>query len=372
MEGERFLGAEEELWGQLHTFVQDARSTGATPCDLEDVNAEGVEIERMSAVQTFHTVAMRFGGRTMTAQEREELDSKGEEALGGLIARVLDEPAFDHAIRETFNDVLLTDAGLVDRVSHPGDYLDEEHFPDHMWFAKLDVSERQEPSDGTRLGLVRGPLELIVHVIKNDHPFSEVLTADYVMMNAFAAKSYGVFDAQAFADPHDPDEFHPFTLGDDPLCCGDYPTAGILTNAYYLHRYPSTQTNRNRHRSRMVYQHFLGVDVMGLTPSREDPTKVAEFKNPVLDAPQCSVCHKVIDPMAGLFQKHDHQGRRRPTPDTWYQKDMLPPGFESTSLPADAARSPLQWLASQVVKDPRFVHATAKHAYRLVFSPPAP
>ena len=49
---------------------------------------------------------------------------------------------------------------------------------------------------------------------------------------------------------------------DQQSATGFYPHAGLLSTLQYLSRYPTTETNRNRLRARMYYQHFLGVDVL--------------------------------------------------------------------------------------------------------------
>ena len=40
-------------------------------------------------------------------------------------------------------------------------------------------------------GAARAPLELIAHVVENDRPYTEILTADYIMANPMAAAAYG-------------------------------------------------------------------------------------------------------------------------------------------------------------------------------------
>ena len=48
-----------------------------------------------------------------------------------------------------------------------------------------------------QFGFRRAPLELIAHVVENDRPYTEILTADYIMANPFAAKSlWGIDDIQ--------------------------------------------------------------------------------------------------------------------------------------------------------------------------------
>ena len=72
-----------------------------------------------------------------------------------------------------------------------------------------------------------------------------------------------------FRDPEDPFEYIPVRLTGAEGSRrertrsrrrGFYPHAGMLTVFQYLRRYPTTETNRNRLRARMYYQHFLGVE----------------------------------------------------------------------------------------------------------------
>ena len=53
----------------------------------------------------------------------------------------------------------------------------------------------------------RAPLELIAHVVENDRPYTEILTADYIMANPMAAAAYGA--STRFEDPEDHHEFKP-------------------------------------------------------------------------------------------------------------------------------------------------------------------
>ena len=58
-----------------------------------------------------------------------------------------------------------------------------------------------------QFGARRAPLELIAHVVENDRPYTEILTADYIMANPWAAAAYG--DSIRFEDPLNIHEFRP-------------------------------------------------------------------------------------------------------------------------------------------------------------------
>ena len=171
-------------------------------------------------------------------------------------------------------------------------------------------------------------------MVENDLPYTEVLTADYIMANPWAAAAYGA--STRFDDPQDAHEFKPSRivsyyrhgdgfesegdsfLGTRVLNPGplrtDYPHAGILNTTSFLMRYPSTATNRNRARARWAYYHFLGLDVEKSASRTTDPVALADTNNPTMHNPACTVCHKVLDPVAGAFQNYGDQGLYRDQP----------------------------------------------------------
>jgi hypothetical protein len=115
----------------------------------------------------------------------------------------------------------------------------------------------------------------------------------------------------------------------------------------YLARYPTTETNRNRLRARMYYQHFLGVDVLELAARVSDAAAAtAKYKVPTMEASECVVCHRTLDPVAGMFQDYWRfeanfaiYGKRK---GGWFT-DMFAAGFEAMICRRRRWRS-LQWL----------------------------
>ena len=100
----------------------------------------------------------------------------------------------------------------------------------------------------------------------------------------------------------------------------NYPHAGILNTTVFLRRYPTTATNRNRARARWTYYHFLGVDVEKSASRTADPVALADTNNPTMHNPACTVCHSVLDPVAGAFQNYGDDGFYR---DQWDGMDSL-------------------------------------------------
>ena len=99
-----------------------------------------------------------------------------------------------------------------------------------------------------------------------------------------------------------------------------YPHAGVLNTNAFLARYPTTPTNRNRARSRWTYYHFLGVDIEKSASRTTDPVALADTNNPTMHNPACTVCHRVLDPVAGAFQDYGDEGYYK---DQWGGMDSL-------------------------------------------------
>src|SRR5262249_27112566 len=126
----------------------------------------------------------------------------------------------------------------------------------------------------------------------------------------------------------------------------------------------------NRLRARMYYQHFLGVDVLELAARVSDAAAVtAKYKVPTMEASEGVVCHKTLDPVAGMFQDYWRFeanfalcGKRK---GGWFT-DMFGAGFEGEKLPAAERWRSLQWLGERTAKDPRFAVAMTEHVYYIL------
>jgi len=105
----------------------------------------------------------------------------------------------------------------------------------------------------------------------------------------------------------------------------DYPHAGVLNTQAFLNRYPSTETNRNRARARWTFYHFLGVDIEKSAPRTTDPVALADTNNPTLKNPACTVCHQVLDPVAGAFEHYGDVGYYN---ESWGGLDSLPYNYK--------------------------------------------
>ncbi len=317
-----------------------------------------------------------------------DLKSLGKpDGISTVLDGVMKEDAFYDRLREGFNDIFLT----LGADGNAETSLSYDHFEKtRLWYQKHDLSHIKDEKERRQAGYklanqyreaIHGePMRLIEHIVRNDKPFTEIVTADYIMVTPYSARGYGVFEEMKakFKNVDDPFEYIPVKLKalkgrakqqDQESATGFYPHAGLLSTFQYLCRYPTTETNRNRLRARMYYQHFLGVDVLELAARVSDAAAAtAKYKVPTMEAAECVVCHKTLDPLAGLFQDYwrfAEQGVYGKRKEGWFT-DMFGAGYEGVGLPATDRWRALQWLGERTIKDPRFAVAMVEHVYYIL------
>ena len=370
--------------------------------------------------RTLRRAALIFAGRLPTREEIGAVSDGRISSLRRTIRTLMKGPGFHEFLIRASNDRLLTDRHLSEEIIN---FRFQRFFVDlantrlAVLKASIDRGYRGGgPAYGewrasVQYGLARAPLELIAHVVENDRPYTEILTADYIMANPHTARAYGA--ATRFDNPADPEEFRPSRIEgyyrnddskivvdvDDGMLQGqrivnpgnlvtDYPHAGVLNTTVFLRRYPTTATNRNRARSRWTYYHFLGMDIEKSASRTTDAAALADTNNPTMNNPACTVCHRPMDPVAGAFQNYGEEGLYRDNfggldslanlykspqdgsespyrrGDTWY-RDMREPGFNGDAAPS--AETSLQWLARRIGADPRFAEAAVRFWWPGIF-----
>lgn len=375
-------------WLQFIDSVQNEIASNGTGSNLQGIFAA---VAKMDNEQTLRKAALLYAGRLPTQAEINSVSSGSEADLASAVRGLMQGDGFESFLMEAANDRLLTEAfsanvfGVVNRYYYPNSYQ-------YFQVPNTAGSDKRLTAEA----LAQEPLRLISHVVTNERPYTEVLTADYIMVNPYSAEVYG--GAVAFDNPGDPNEWREGRITEYYRCtvCAqndqnanfniptDYPHAGLLNSPAFLSRFPSTDTNRNRARARWAYYFFLGVDIEGLSERTTDQAALADENNPTLNNENCTVCHNIMDPVAGAFQNYGDEGFYKDQPggnhslppsyrfdnasdygpgDTWYS-DMLAPGFGNELAPN--SDNSIQWLADKFVKDPRFGYGTVYFWYPAV------
>ena len=345
----------------LARLGEDSSPAAPSPATLFD----GVAMETPAA--TLRHAALVFAGRVPTPAEYAAAADGGATALRQTLRGLMTGPGFHAFLLRAANDRLLTDRELArfSVIGNDGFFVDY----DNEYIRRRDAGDDAVWAwhHAVQHGAGRAPLELIAHVVENELPYTEVLTANYIMANPAAAGVYGA--ATVFDNLADVHEFKPATITRyhhhgpgyearfDPavglrvLSPGPHalrhPLVGVLGTKAFLQRYPTTATNRNRARARWAYYHFLGVDVERSAPRTTDPVALADRDNPTLHNAACTVCHSALDPLAGAFQNYGDSGYYR---DQWGGLDALDYFYKNGADSAaairgqsSADRAPVSW-----------------------------
>jgi len=134
--------------------------------------------------------------------------------------------------------------------------------------------------------------------VKSDRPWTDIVAGKYTVLNAVTAPLLGATVTGTFVNPADDNEVLPAVIPEARLG-GNREQAGVMTTHAMLDRFPTTETNRNRHRVSEMMKRFQRClhPASGLPAVRD-----GQFRVTVMDNPGCAVCHDIMDPMAAAFQ----------------------------------------------------------------------
>jgi hypothetical protein len=333
---------------------------------------------------TLARAAVLFAGRNPAAAESAAA-AGGPDALRQTIRGLMQGPAFDRFLEESAMTQFLTlrvvtrgDGGLVTADYPPLANLTQADQ------GRFDASVRREP------------IELMKFIVQGDQPWSDMVQANYTVVNGVLAKYLGAQVQGAFVNPADDNEWRVARIPNARLGT-TREHAGVLSTHAWLDSFPTTATNRNRHRVFIMARQFLATDVAAL--AQRPIAGPGNFIVPTVENPACSDCHDTIDPMAAGFQNWAENNRFLPYKSAGGKDIALPASYLSASYPKDAAGKPfymegdnwfrddkapgygttpmpggvtgnstaLQWLGQQVATDPRFAIGAVHFWYEAVF-----
>jgi hypothetical protein len=380
----------------LKSFVEKLSDPPACTKTPEDIAATALgKLTLASPRATYARAKFVLTGELATPEEMDGLPDT-EAMLGQKLDELMQTEAFLVRSQEMYGDSLLTDAysSLV-----RGDQLLNQlrDYPQNSYYLPLCTPERTnnccDSAEETCCGAVsadpaactdalndlaidavaREPLELVRHVVRHDLPLTELVTANYALVNPYSATIYGVSDAHRAslfdADAaNDANEFKVLALSPtaqnalraSPDSAGAYPHVGILTMPSSLVRYPSSTSNQQRTRgARLVLERLLAIPVMKLSDFSTAKLPLdADLELATQQYPACTVCHAAIDPIAGHFKNFGPAGEYRPGGNNGgnrnNQSHLPPASFLDATQPTTDTRDPVRWLAEQVARHDRY------------------
>ena len=384
---------------QFKSFVELIRTDSSEKIEVTEDIFGGIIFE--PKLKTLRRAAILFAGRIPSDKEIESVTKGDSTILRSEIRNLMQGNGFRDFIVRGVNDRLLTESAILnfDSLNFPVSSQKARNIVvnNESYYQKL-LDYQAELGFGAR----RSVGELANYIAQHERSYKEILTADYMMMNPALAEAMGA--RIDFNDISDFQEFKPGSIqeyyqssqvsaencnearhqGCDIVSLGNptvVPLSGVLTDRAFLIRYPTTPTNRNRARAKQVFLHFLGIDIEKSAERPLDKESLTDTNNPTLNNPNCSVCHEVLDPVAGALQNWDVSGRYLPSDDNalpveykqselykngdhWY-RDMRSPGLLGQSITDE--RTSAQQLGQLIAEHPNFASAAVRFWWESVF-----
>ena len=310
-------------------------------------------------MQSLYKVSLGLGFERPKAAWQALVAEQGEAGLDAVVREIIEQDNFYIRLREIYAPSL-QGTGIPSNAYASSIGGRANWFNDYVGADEGNATARharQAISDAVN----NEPLRLIEYVVRNNLPFTDILTADYTLVNYYSARAYNLLDSVSFTEIDSPENANfPYDSQEYKKAYLPIPTAGILTSSVFVTRYPTNEGNVNRHRAYTVYKLFLDTDILDIPGSRVDADDIT-VDNPTLNNATCTGCHNVMDPVSSTFRHWQRGESRREDWQRagWDQSTILPPGFNGVEMPAEHS-APLQWLAQQIATDPRFAVATVK------------
>ncbi|TPV94641.1 MAG: DUF1588 domain-containing protein [Myxococcales bacterium FL481] len=255
--------------GESSTDAPDAGESGTS--DVESPPSSAVALDSIAHLSRVST-ALR-GIRPAPAQLEAVRDNP--DAIPDIVDQYLESDAFGETIRDLHNETLLT---RVDYLIYPAGFQPQAELAD------VDIYQLNRE-------VMDAPLRLISHVVQNDRPYSEIVTADYALATPAVATVWGML--------------HTGSGWQESRWNDLRGHAGILSDSWLFQRHSSTLTNANRGRANAMSRALLCHDFASRDIEIEasldlaDPSAIADA---VATDAACASCHQSLDPLASFFR----------------------------------------------------------------------
>ncbi len=304
----------------------------------DEVPESDVRYEPLPPEQRLLRASMALRGTRPSMAEYDRI-AEDPSAYDAFVDDYLQQPAFGATVRQHFTEWMELDQA-------PDTY--PAGFPAIGDLAGV-------PTHTLNTSIIQAPGRLAEHIVAEDRPWSEIVTAEYTLADEIVATVWGL--------PYDwAGSGWQQTAYDDGR-----PPAGVLSDGWVFTRMPSTENNRNRERASLIANALICHDYPGRPvriPPDIDLADESAIANAIEDNPICVGCHQTLDPLASAFAVH--HGLRLPEYETAYPLAQYTPEAAESDQPAAWYGEPiedLQHLGQLIADDPRFSICAVRRFY---------
>lgn len=327
--------------------TSDSADPGSTDADSGDTgdsgDAEGdddpsAEVEVLEPTLHLVRASMALRGVRPSVDELQRV-ADDPDTLPEIVDEYLGDPRFGETIRELHNDALLVSL--------------EQTFPSLP--PLQDVGSRTIGA-----AVMHGPLRLVEYVVTNDRPYTEIVTADYAIIDELTAQVAGM-------------SYDPGGPALQQSAYEDRPAAGVLSDAAFFIRHRSAGANYHRGRANAVSKALLCHDFLDADVEIDGEIDLSDpdaVNDAVTNNEACVSCHQSMDPLGSFFWGYPGNLNPNQIPaypvgnlynpnaeDNWQFTTERPPSY--FGQPAEG----LGDLGQLIADDPRFSLCAAQRFY---------
>ncbi|MCL2625948.1 MAG: DUF1588 domain-containing protein [Cystobacterineae bacterium] len=321
-------------------------------------------VRSLDSQATFRKAAINIAGRLPTPTENAQL-AQFPDRLDEFLEVLLQEEAFYVRLKEIFNDAFIF--SQRGQVAFSRTYFQTESingvFARSLDYPNFDVLYNNSLATETYISLWEEPLALIAYIARDNRPFTEILTANYTVVNPYTAYLYGLRD-ELPPSGTPINNWEPATelwQRRGAATATLVPRAGVLSTPAFLARWTTTLTNRSRGRAEFLSKNFLATSILSFALRPVNSTQLNSTDRPTVNNPACAVCHYYMDPLAATFTgfHYSRNASYAPTLTTWWNNPDYLAGFqgEAFEFPVKNPTKAMPWMAQHIAEDIRFPYA---------------
>jgi PKD repeat protein len=254
--GAPFLNTSDQRYLDLAALVPIMKqSCASTPIDGPAMGQFWNGVTFASDQKVLARAAILFAGRNPTAAEESAVTAGGTPVLRQTIRDYMQGPAFQAFLDEVGETWFLTRGATIRGNNMGYNATDWPSAVNVINNTNLAANELNRFVTGSRVE----PIELMKYIVNNERAWTEMVSGNYTVVNAIVAQYMQAQVNGTFANPADDTVFLPAVLPSQRLG-GNREHAGVLSTQAWLSRFPTTPTNRNRHRVYQMAKQFRAPD----------------------------------------------------------------------------------------------------------------